>query len=221
MRHLHRDGRRAGLFPRQHHPGDRIDPARPGAAQSLPAAERHRSDRTNLYNYAYQTVQDWPRNDQVLRSTGTSGRARRCTGACNSATRSAPVPSRSFGFSGGWPQMASKFETETVSYVTTLLHTINPTTFLEATAGVNWGYQGASALDQAALDATTRPGCFQACLEFYPEANPSNLLPNATFNGGIPMSASAPIGSFLYETAGFPFTVTHAMDFCRAASPGS
>ena len=35
------------------------------------------------------------------------------------------------GSSGGWPQMATKYEIDTVSYVNTLLHTFNPTTFAE------------------------------------------------------------------------------------------
>jgi hypothetical protein len=73
------------------------------------------------------------------------------------------APVAPFGFTGFWPQMASKFETEAVSYVTTLLHTINPTTFLEATAGVNWGYQWASPFNQAALDANNRARCFPTC----------------------------------------------------------
>jgi len=82
-------------------------------------------------------------------------------------------------------RMASRWETEAISYVNTLLHTINPTTFLEATAGVNWGHQWASPLNQAALDANNRAKVAPGLPQFFPGANPLDLLPNATFNGGI------------------------------------
>ena len=100
--------------------------------------------------------------------------------------------------------MASKFETESVGYVTTLLHTINPTTFLEATAGVNWGHQWASPFNQAALDANNRAKVLPGMPQFFPEANPLDLLPNATFTGGIPTGGTASIGLFQYERR-FPF----------------
>ena len=100
--------------------------------------------------------------------------------------------------------MASKFETESISYVKTLLHRFSSTTFLEATAGVNWGHQCASPFNQAALDANNGPKWLPGLPQFFPEANPLDLLPNATFNGGIPMGGTASIGLFQYERR-FPF----------------
>ena len=104
----------------------------------------------------------------------------------------------------GWPQMATKFETEAVGYVTTLLHTVNPTTFVEATAGVNRGHQWASPFNQAALDANNRAQVLPGMPLFYPEANPLDLLPNATFNGGITAGSAATLGLFQYERR-FPY----------------
>jgi hypothetical protein len=110
-----------------------------------------------------------------------------------------------FGFTGGWPQMATKFETEAAGYVTTVTHTVNSTTFLEATAGVNWGHQWASPFSQAALDANNRSKVAPGLPQFFPQANPLDLLPNATFAGGIPTGGSASIGLFQYERR-FPFS---------------
>ena len=194
--------RGAACFPGSIIPADRIDPVGQALLNLFPLPNA--TDPTGVYNYAYQTVNDWPRNDQVLRVDWNVGPRTTVYGRLQFGYEKRAGPVAPFGFTAGWPQMASKFETEAVSYVTTLLHTINPTTFLEATAGVNWGYQGASALDQAALDANNQARVLPGLPQFYPEANPLNLLPNATFNGGIPMSASAPIGSFLYERR-FPF----------------
>ena len=79
---------------------------------------------TNQYNYVFQTEQDWPRNDQVLRVDWNI--------AEHDGVRSAQFgyEKRSGGVSllgstGGWPQMATKYEIDTVSYVNTLLHTFS------------------------------------------------------------------------------------------------
>ena len=138
-------------------PANRIDPTGQALLNLFPAAERDRPVGRNQYNYTYQMVTDWPRNDQVLRVDWNAGPRTTVYGRLQFGyeNRDGARQPRSDSL-GGWPQMASKFETEAVSYVTTLLHTINPTTFLEATAGVNWGYQWASPFNQAALDANNR-----------------------------------------------------------------
>ena len=85
------------------------------------------------------------------------------------------------GSQGGWPQMATKYEIDTVSYVNTLLHTFNPTTFAEFTVGVNWAHQYTSPFDQSALDANDRRKVLPGLPQFFPQANPSFLLPQASF----------------------------------------
>jgi hypothetical protein len=189
-------------FPGNIIPPDRIDPTGRAFLNLFPLPNT--ADPANQYNYAYQMVQDMPRNDQVLRldwnvRPGTTVYGRLQFG---SERRSGPVAM--FGFTAGWPQMASKFESDSVSYVTTLLHTISPTTFVEATAGVNWFHQYASPFSQAALDANTRAKVLPGLPQSSPQANPLDLLPNATFTGGIPAIATAPIGVFQYERR-FPF----------------
>ena len=51
----------------------------------------------------------------------------------------------------GWPQQPSKYEIDTVSYVNTLLHTFNPTTFARV--------HGRRELVATSWSATCRPGC--------------------------------------------------------------
>jgi len=191
-------------FPGNIIPHNRIDPTGQALLNLFPLPNAVDPSGTNQYNYAYQMVNDWPRNDQVLRVDWNVGPRTTVYGRLQFGYEKRAGPVAPFGFTGFWPQMASKFETEAVSYVTTLLHTINPTTFLEATAGVNWGYQWASPFNQAALDANNRALVLPDMPQFFPAANPLDLLPNATFTGGIPMTASAPIGFFQYERR-FPF----------------
>ena len=186
-------------------PADRIDLTGQALLRLFPLPNATDPSGTNQYNYTYQMVTDWPRNDQVLRLDWNVGPRTTVYGRLQFGYENRGGPVAPFGFGGGWPQMASAFETESVGYVTTLLHTINPTTFLEATAGVNWGHQWASPLNQAALDANNRAKVLPGLPQFFPEANPLDLLPNATFNGGIPPTGgTASIGLFQYERR-FPF----------------
>ena len=56
------------MLPRQHDPGE---PDRRRSAQALlnlfPLPNADDPTGAKQYNYVFQTVQDWPRNDQVLR----------------------------------------------------------------------------------------------------------------------------------------------------------
>ena len=81
-------------FPGNKIPANRIDPNGQALLNLFPMPNATDPTGTNQYNYVFQTVQDWPRNDQVLRVDWNVARARPCTGGCSSATRSAPAASR-------------------------------------------------------------------------------------------------------------------------------
>ena len=194
-----------GCFDNSIIPGDRINQTGQALLRLFPLPNATDPSGTNQHNYTYQMVTDWPRNDQVLRVDWNVGPRTTVYGRLQFGYENRGGAVAPFGFTGGWPQMASTFETESAGYVTTLLHTINSTTFLEATAGVNWGHQWASPFNQAALDANNRAKVLPGLPQFFPEANPLDLLPNATFNGGIPPTGgTASIGLFQYERR-FPF----------------
>ena len=85
---------------------------------------------------------------------------------------------------GGWPQFHSSYEIGTVSLVNTLLHSFNPCTVLELTAGLNWAQQRVGAGDrQARSTPTIATWSLPGLPQFFPEANPLNLIPNMTFAG--------------------------------------
>jgi len=142
------------------------------------------------YNYTYQNVLDLPKNDQVARvdynvKDGTTFYSRVQFGN--------EVNSRGYnGFLGAgtgnggnanWPQFNTSYEIKSVSLVNTLLHTISPTTVLEVTYGVNWARQSVSWLGQQTLDQNTRAGVLNNLPQFFPTANPLNLIPNMSFGG--------------------------------------
>jgi hypothetical protein len=167
-------------------PPNRIDPLMQSLLNLMPLPNATDPSGTNQYNYTYQTVQDWPRNDQVLRMDWNVGRNTTfyARGQYGYEKRAGGV---SFlGSSGGWPQQPSKYEIDTRAIVGTLLHTFNNTTFMEVTSGINWSHQYTSALDDAALAANDRTKVVPGLTQFFPAANPDNVLPQATFSGGPP-----------------------------------
>ena len=182
-------------FPGNVIPANRIDPNIQALMALMPLPNATDPTGTNQYNYTFQTVQDWPRNDQVLRMDWNVGRNTTfyARGQYGYEKRAGGV---SFlGSSGGWPQYPSKYEIDTRAIVGTLLHTFNQSTFLEVTGGINWSHQYTSAFDDSALAANDRTKVLPGLTQFYPQANPDNVLPQATFSGGPPGT----IGSFGVE----------------------
>jgi hypothetical protein len=185
-------------------PANRIDPIGKALISMLPLPNATDPTGNRQYNYTFQTVQDWPRNDQVLRvdwnvAPQTTFYSRVQYGY---EKRSGPV---SFlGSSGGWPQYPTKYEIDTFGLVNTLLHTFNPTTFSEVTVGVNWAHQYTSPLDQAAQDANDRTKVLPGLPQFFPAANPLNVLPQVNFSGGVPSVNNNSIAAIGVESR-FPF----------------
>ena len=188
-------------FPGNVIPSNRINPLAQSLLNLFPLPNADDPTGARQYNYVFQTVQDWPRNDQVLRMDW------------NVADKTTFYSRVQFGYEkraggvsflgstgAGWPQQPSKYEIDTFGVVNTLLHTFNATTFSEVTVGVNWSHQYTSALNAAARDANDRTIVLPGLTQFFPSANPDNLMPQASFSGGIPGT----IASFNVESR-WPF----------------
>jgi hypothetical protein len=189
-------------FPGNRIPADRIDRTAQALLNLFPLPNASDPTGSNQYNYTFQPRQDWPRNDQVLRVDWNVSPRTTLYGRLQNGYEKREGEISTFGFMGGFPRMTTRFETNALSYVTTLLHSLNPATFFEATVGVNWGYQRAGAITQAELDANNRAKVLPGMPRFFPAANPLDLLPNAMFNG--PAALAPAIGNFMYERR-FPF----------------
>ncbi len=151
-------------FPGNVIPANRIDANARALLNLFPLPNATDPTGTNQFNYVFQTEQDWPRNDQVLRvdwniAPGTTAYGRLQYGY---EKRSGGVSL--LGSTGGWPQMPTKYEIDTVSYVNTLLHTFSPTLYGEFTVGVNWAHQYTSPFDDAGARRERPAGwCCPAC----------------------------------------------------------
>jgi hypothetical protein len=89
------------------------------------------------------------------------------------------------GSTQNWPQLPISYEIHSAGLVSTLIHTFTPTKINEFTFGVNRAHQTVAALTQTALDANNRQKVGLTIPQFFPQVNPNNLIPNATF-AGIP-----------------------------------
>ena len=198
----------AACFPDSKIPTNRMDATAKALLNLLPLPTF--AQNANGNNYSFQTVQDWPRNDQVLRVDWNVAPKTTAYGRVQWGYEKRAGGVSFLGAAGGWPQMSTKYEIDTVSYVNTLLHTFNNTTFSEFTIGVNWSHQYTTPFDDAALASNQASTALPGFKQFYPAANPLNLLPQASFGGGL----NGTIPSFGYEQRfgffGFnaPFTIT-------------
>ena len=170
---LQRHHRRAGVLPGQRHSGRAAsNPTAQALLNLFPLPNADDPTGTNQYNYVFQTVQDWPRNDPGA-ARGLEHRAehddvRPPAVRLREARRRRLAPRLDRRLAAD----ADKYEIDTVSYVNTLLHTFNPTLFGEFTVGVNWAHQYTSPFDEAARDANDRRVVLPGLPQFFPQANP-------------------------------------------------
>ncbi|MBV9226966.1 MAG: TonB-dependent receptor, partial [Acidobacteriaceae bacterium] len=142
------------------------------------------------YNWTGVSINKQPRRDSVLRvdyniSPSTTFYVRLIQDY--QASQGAYGLLAGLGQTDTWPQLPISYEIHSAGAVATLLHTFSPTKVNELTFGVNRAKQTVAALTQAALDQNNRAKVGLTIPQFYPQANPSNLIPNATFNNsGIP-----------------------------------
>jgi hypothetical protein len=170
-------------FPGNIIPTNRIDPNGQALLNLFPLPNA--IDPTHTYNYVFQSPIDQPRNDQILRidwniSPNNQFYAR--------GIKDHEQYQGDFGFvlaSPTWPQLPIDYDIHSQGFVSTFIHTFSPTKVNELTFGVNRALQTVSPLSQAGLNKNVRSEVGLNIPQFYPQANPLNLVPNATF-GGVP-----------------------------------
>ena len=150
---------------------------------------------TNQYNYTFQTVQDWPRNDQVVRVDWNIAPKTTIYGRLQFGYEKRAGGVSLLGSSGGWPQHGDASTRSTRSATSTRCSTPSTRrTFAEFTVGVNWAHQYTSPFDQAARLPTIARIVLPGLPQFFPSANPLNLLPQASLQRRPSRERSASFG---------------------------
>lgn len=154
------------------------------------------------YNSLIQSTVDQPRRDSILRIDWNIGsRTRFYWRGINDYE----AFKGEFDFvlaSSSWPQLPIKYQIRSAGMVSTLIHTFSPTLVNEATFGVNRALQTVDPLTQQGLDRNVRSKIGLDLPQYYPQANPRNLIPNANF-GGVPNAG------VLFIEQRFPFFGTN------------
>jgi hypothetical protein len=168
-------------FPGNIVPASRISPQGQLLLNVMPLPNTVNAGHT--YNSVFQTGIDEPHTDQILRvdwkiSDNTIFYAR--------GVKDTQANKGGFGFvlaSPAWPQLPVDYEIPAQGIVGTLIHTFSPTRINELTFGVNRGAQTQVPLNQAGANANSRSALGLNIPQFYPQSNPYNFIPNATFGG--------------------------------------
>jgi hypothetical protein len=171
-------------FPGNKIPANRIDSIGQAMLGLMPLPNATDPTGTRQYNYTYQTALERPRTDQVARidwnvakDTTFYSRVQFGYEAFKGGVYAL------LGSTGGWPQFPVSYEIPTFGVVNTLLHSFSSTTFSEFTFGMNHSHQRVGALTPAALTQNQRSTVLNNLPQFFPSANPLNLIPNVTFAG--------------------------------------
>ena len=140
------------------------------------------------YNFTSISINKQPRRDSILRLDYNVGPT---TQFYVRLIQDYQASQGAFGLLAGlgqtqsWAQLPISYEIHSAGLASTLLHSFSATKVNEFTFGVNRALQTVAALTQSALDSNNRTKVGLTIPQFYPQANPANLIPNASF-GGVP-----------------------------------
>jgi hypothetical protein len=170
-------------FPDNKIPANRIDPNGQKLLNIFPLPNYNPALVSYNYNNVFLSNVNQPRREEILRvdwniSQKTTFYAR---GIHNNEQYKGD-----FNFvlaSNVWPQFPIKYQIKSEGFVSTLIHTFDPTLTNELTFGVNRALQTVEPLNQAGIDKNDRNKIGLTLPQFYPVSNPLNLIPNATFVG--------------------------------------
>jgi hypothetical protein len=164
-------------------PANRIDKNGQALLNILPLPNA--VDPARSYNALIQSTIDQPRRDSILR---IDWNIRPGTTFYWRGINDYEAFKGEFDFvlaSSSWPQLPIIYDIRSAGSVATLIHTFSPTLINEFTFGINRAKQNVGPLDQARFDRNVRSKIGLDLPQFYPQANPANLIPNANF-GGVP-----------------------------------
>ncbi len=179
-----------GCFPGNVIPANRINPIGQKMLSLFPLPNATDPTGNREYNYTYQNLLDKPKHEEVAR---VDYNIRPGTNFYTRLGYSNEVNSRGYnaflgagtgnGGNAGWPQFNTSYEIKTVSLVNTLNHTFNSSTVGEVIVGMNWAQQSVREMSEDTLRQNQRGVVLDGLPQFFPQANPQDLIPNMSFGG--------------------------------------
>ena len=167
-------------------PGNVIPPSRlsqPGITLLKLLPQSNTSDPNHTYNYQVQSTIHEPKDDRIFRVDWNVSTRNQLFGRIifdDEALQGG------YGFtlaSNSWSQLPINRSIDGKGYSGTFIHTFSATKVNELTVGMWGGSQSAYAFSSQALAMNTRSSVNLNLSQFFPSANPYNIIPNATFGG--------------------------------------
>ncbi|MCI0352956.1 MAG: TonB-dependent receptor [Acidobacteriales bacterium] len=187
-------------FPGNVIPADRIDAGGQALLNVFPLPNI--DNPLNTYNYVYQNVVDHPWRQELLRVDYNISAKDLFYVRLIQTPEAFKSPMDTNLGARDWPQFNTVYNLMGRGAVATLIHTFSSSLVNETTVGVNRGTQTIRPADAAALAQNSRATFASALPQLYPQNNPLQIIPNATF-GGV---SNAPA---LNIEARFPFSGTN------------
>lgn len=187
-------------FPGNIVPASRIDPVGQKLLSIFPLPNT--VDPARSFNTVFQSTINQPRDEDILRIDWNVGPR---TQAYVRGIRDYEAFKGDFNFvlaSDNWPQFPIEYSIQSAGLVSTVIHTFKPTLINEFTFGVNRALQLVKPLTREGLARNDRNALGLGLPQFFPQSNPLNLIPNATF-GGVPNAPQ------LFIEQRFPFFGTN------------
>lgn len=173
-------------FPGNRVPANRID--RNGQSLLNIFPQPNAVDPARTYNALIQSSVNQPRRDSILRIDYNLGPK---TQFYWRGINDYEAFKGEFDFvlaSASWPQLPINYQIRSAGMVSTLIHTFSPSLVNEFTFGINRAKQTVDPLTEAGLARNVRANVTPNLPQFFPSANPRNLIPQANF-GGVPNAA--------------------------------
>ena len=168
-------------FPGNVIPRSRIDPDGQKLLNVFP--QPNSFDPSYTFNSVFQTNIEEPRHQEIIRTdviltANTNFYVRGMFGR-----ESIDGPFNTILSSSSWPQMDLSFISKRRVLASNLVHSFSPTLLNEFNFGITWALSSNTPRSQATLDANDRNKLGINLPQFFPEMNPTNVLPQATFGG--------------------------------------
>ncbi|HWB86357.1 MAG TPA: TonB-dependent receptor [Bryobacteraceae bacterium] len=178
-------------FPDNKIPATRIDPNGQKLLDAFPMPNMlDTSISKGAYNYVFQEVIPATRWNEVYRvDYNINDKTRLYARGLNFRLSQSGYNIGGGGSGASWDELKTTNRFTDDGYVINLTHTFSPVTVNESSFGVHHSVQNIFPYDQASIDKVSKTALGMTLPQIYPQLNPLNLLPWASF-GGITGAAS-------------------------------
>ena len=173
-------------FPGNVIPAGRIDANARALLNLFPLPNAADPTGTNQYNYVFQTEQDWPRNDQVLRMDWNVAQNTSMYGRLQFGYEKRSGGVSLLGSTGGWPQMADEVRDRYGQLREHAAAHVQPDAVRRVHRGRELGASVHEPVRRGGARGQRSAAGAAGHAAVLPGGESAGIIPQATFSGGVP-----------------------------------